>query len=113
MAGRKAGEVLVLQIVERLERLPLAIELAAARMKVLSLAEIRDRLAAHFTLFSSGPSDTLARHATLRATIEWSFSRLKPYEQAAIVDLARLPGSFDVATADAVLKLRCNGNCHP
>ncbi len=105
LAVSSEGVALVIEIVERLEKLPLAIELAAARMKVLSLAEIRDRLAVRFALLSSGPSDTPARHATLRATIEWSFSLLKPNEQTAVVDLARLPGSFDVATAEAVLDL--------
>jgi predicted ATPase/class 3 adenylate cyclase len=107
------GEVLVQELVERLERLPLAIELAAARMKVLSLPEIRDRLRSRFALLASASNDSLARHAALRATIEWSFSLLLPYEKAAVVDLARLPGSFDVATAEAVLDLSAFADAPP
>ena len=64
------------QICSRLEGIPLAIELAAARMKVLSVEQITSRLNGSFHLLAGGERTALPRHRTLRATMEWSYSLL-------------------------------------
>jgi predicted ATPase len=87
----------VRELVERLERLPLAIELAAARLDLFSVDELHARLARH--LEASGPSPTggPARHATLRATIEWSWALLTDDERRACEDLGVFHGGASLA----------------
>src|SRR5262245_10969540 len=93
----------VARICARLDGIPLAIELAAARAKVLSIRQIADRLNDAFSLLSMG-SRTLPRHRTLRATIDWSWKLISPDEQRVFRRLAVFAGSFSLAAADAVCR---------
>jgi predicted ATPase/DNA-binding SARP family transcriptional activator len=72
---------LVVDIVRRLDGLPLAIELAAARLRTLPLAEISRRLTDRFRLLTGGSRTALPRHRTLRAVVEWSWDLLTPAER--------------------------------
>jgi predicted ATPase/DNA-binding SARP family transcriptional activator len=72
---------LVVDIVRRLDGLPLAIELAAARLRTLPLAEISGRLNDRFRLLTGGSRTALPRHRTLRAVVEWSWELLSPAER--------------------------------
>ena len=74
--------VAVAEISARLDGLPLAIELAAARLKLFSPDELRDRLRSRLELLGHGPRDLPARHRTLRSTIEWSYQLLDEEERA-------------------------------
>jgi predicted ATPase/DNA-binding SARP family transcriptional activator len=96
-----ADETLLRQICTRLDGIPLAIELAAARVKVLSLAEIAARLDDAFRLLSSG-SRTLPRHRTIRETIDWSYRLLSADEQILLRRLAVFGASFSLDAAEAV-----------
>lgn len=91
----------IAHICERLDGIPLAIELAAARVKVLSVAEIASRLDDAFRLLSSG-SRTLPRHRTIRETIDWSYRLLSPDEQVLLRRLAVFGASFSLDAAEAV-----------
>jgi hypothetical protein len=71
----------VAEIVRRLDGLPLAIELAAARLRTLPLTEISQRLNDRFRLLTGGSRTALPRHRTLRAVVEWSWDLLTPAER--------------------------------
>ena len=90
-------------ICRRLDGLPLAIELAAARVRLLPLAEIATRLAQRLAFLTGGPRDVPARQQTLVATIDWSYTLLEPDEQAALKRLAVFAGGFSLDAAAAVL----------
>jgi predicted ATPase/class 3 adenylate cyclase len=90
------------QIAERLDGLPLALELAAARIKVLTPAQMLDRLGHSLDLLTSGSHDAPERHRTLRGTIEWSYRLLTADEQQLFARLAVFAGSFDLEGAEAV-----------
>jgi predicted ATPase/DNA-binding SARP family transcriptional activator len=92
----------VLEICRRLDGLPLAVELAAARAKLLSPQQMLERLGSSLELLTSGARDLPARQQTLRATIEWSYELLDEHEQELFVRLAVFGGSFDVEAAEAV-----------
>ncbi|MEM7245807.1 MAG: tetratricopeptide repeat protein [Acidobacteriota bacterium] len=92
------------EIVRRLDGLPLAIELAAARLRVLSPTALLSRLDDRFRLLT-GPPGAGARQATLRAAIDWSWNLLEPWEQAALAQLAVCEGGFNLEAAEAVLDL--------
>jgi predicted ATPase/DNA-binding SARP family transcriptional activator len=94
---RLAGE-----ICERLDRLPLAIELAAARVKALDPAELRGRLNAALPLLTGGPRDAPQRQRTLRATIDWSYRLLDDVQQTVFARLAVFGGGCTLAAAEAV-----------
>lgn len=91
---------LVRRVCERLDGLPLAIELAAARMRHLSLAELADRLDAGFGAIDR--SGRAGRHATLESAFAWSWEMLDDEERAVLGRLAALPRTFDLELADAV-----------
>jgi RNA polymerase sigma factor (sigma-70 family) len=89
----------VAEICRRLDGIPLAIELAASRLAVLSPEEIGTKLDHRFRLLASDSAVTPARHRTLHATIEWSYEQLAPGEQRLFRALSVFPGSwtFDAA----------------
>ena len=90
----------VAEICHRLDGLPLAIELAAARSKLLSPAAMLERLRAGLALLSD--PHLPPRHRTLQATLAWSFNLLGPAEQRLFMMLSALPGTFDLAAIEAV-----------
>jgi len=93
---------LVVSICRRLDGLPLAIELAAARLRSLSLAGLHDRLDQRFRLLTGGSRAALARQQTLRATVDWSYSLLNGPEQSLLCRLSVFAESFDLDAAEAV-----------
>ena len=89
-------------ICRRLDGLPLAIELAAARVRLLPLSEISSRLEQRLAFLTGGPRDLPARQQTLVATIDWSYNLLEPDEQAALKRLAVFAGGVSLHAAAAV-----------
>jgi predicted ATPase/class 3 adenylate cyclase len=92
----------VAQICERLDHLPLAIELAAARVKILSPAALLERLEQRLPLLAGGQRDVPERQRTLRATIEWSHELLTPDEQALFARLAVFRGGWTLEAAESI-----------
>jgi predicted ATPase/DNA-binding SARP family transcriptional activator len=92
----------VQELCARLDGLPLAAELAAARVRVMSVAEIARRLDDRFAVLRGGARDAPQRHRTLHAVIDWSWNLLDPAGQAAMRSLSVFPGGF---TADAARHL--------
>lgn len=92
----------VAQICRRLDGIPLAIELAAARMTALSIQQIAARLEDSFQILSGG-SVTVARHQTLRATIEWSYGLLSEPERTLFERLSVFSGGWTLAAAESVV----------
>ena len=86
-----------------LEGIPLAIELAAARARVLAPAQILERLSQALRLLSAPNRQGPARHSTLRATLDWSWDLLEPWEQAALAQLSVFQGGFTMDAAEAVV----------
>ncbi len=93
-------------ICERLDRLPLAIELAAARVAILNPADLLARLDQRLPLLASRSRDAPARQRTLRTTIEWSYDLLDRPEQQLFSRLGVFRGSFSVEAAEAI----CEGD---
>jgi predicted ATPase len=93
---------LVADIVRRLDGLPLAIELAAARLRTLPLAEISRRLDDRFRLLTGGSRTALPRHRTLRAVVEWSWDLLTPAERLLAMRFSAFPAG---ATPEAVAEV--------
>jgi predicted ATPase/DNA-binding CsgD family transcriptional regulator len=93
---------IIARICRRLDGLPLAIELAAAQIRMMPVTELELRLQDRFRLLTGGSRTALARHQTLRATVDWSYDRLDPSEQALFRRLAVFSGTFDVEAAEAV-----------
>ena len=92
---------LVVSVCRRLDGMPLAIELAAARLRSMSLAELAG-LDQRFRLLTGGSRTALERQQTLRATVAWSYSLLTGAEQVLLGRLSVFAGSFDLAAAEAV-----------
>ena len=89
----------VVEICRRLDGIPLAIELAAARVSLLGVEGVRDRLDERFRLLTAGSRLALRRHQTLRAALEWSYSLLSEPEQAVFDKLGVFAGSFSLESA--------------
>ena len=96
----------VAQICGRLDGIPLAIELAAARVKVLPAQQILSRLEDRFRLLTSGSSGTLERQQTLRAAVDWSYDLLTEKEQQLFQRVSVFAGGLSLEGAEAV----CSGN---
>jgi predicted ATPase/DNA-binding CsgD family transcriptional regulator len=92
----------VAEICRRVEGLPLAIELAAARLRVLTAQEIADRLRDQFRLLDSGSRGVPARHQTLLSCIEWSYDLCSTLEQLLWTRLAVFAGTFELDAAEAI-----------
>ncbi|MBI3725882.1 cyclase, partial [bacterium] len=102
---RDADAPVVAEIVRKLDGIPLAIELAAARMGVLSAAQLLEKLPSRLDLLVTGRRDASSRHQTLRAAIEWSWELLSPVERAALEQASVFSGGFSLEAARAVLAL--------
>ena len=92
----------VIEICRRLDGLPLALELAAARTKLLTAEQILGRLRRGFEVLAGGTRDLPERQRTLHATIQWSYDLLGSTERGAFARLAVFAGSFDVEAAEDV-----------
>lgn len=101
-----ANRAAVVQLCRRLDGLPLAVELAAVRTRVLSVAQILDRLTDRFTLLTGGGRASLARHQTLRTTIDWSHDLLTSDEQTLLRRLCVFAGRFTVEDVESI----CGGD---
>ena len=99
--SRLKPDATIAELCRRLDRLPLAVELAAARTKALSPAQILERLSQRLDLLKGG-RDTDARHQTLRATIEWSHDLLAPEERDLFARLAVFRGGCTLEAAEEV-----------
>ena len=93
----------VAQLCRRLDGIPLAIELAAARVRTLTPQELVDRLDQRFQLLTRGRRAKLERHQTLRSTIDWSYELLNPTERVALDRLSVFAGGCDLVAAAALL----------
>jgi predicted ATPase/DNA-binding SARP family transcriptional activator len=94
--------VSVTQICQRLDGIPLAIELAAARMKIMSAEQIQTRLDDRFTLLTSNSRTIPDRHRTLRATLDWSYELLSEEEQNLFCRLSVFSESWTIESAESV-----------
>ena len=97
---------IVAEICRRLDGIPLAIELAAARVKVLPVPRLAERLNERFKLLTGGSSDALPRQKTLHALFDWSYDLLTEQEQRLFARLGIFAGGFDLDAATGV----CGGD---
>ena len=88
-------------VCNRLEGIPLAIELAAARLRTLTAHQIEQRLGDRFRLLAGGSRTALARHQTLRTAVDWSHELLSEPEQVLLRRLAVFAGGFTLGAAEA------------
>ncbi|GAA3938273.1 hypothetical protein GCM10022244_53350 [Streptomyces gulbargensis] len=98
--GRETAAVA--EICRRLDGLPLAIELAAARLRLLTPRQIADRLDDRFRLLTSGARTVLPRQQTLRAVVDWSWDLLDPAERALLRQVSVFAGGWDLTAAEAL-----------
>jgi predicted ATPase/serine/threonine protein kinase len=98
----RENAAIVTEICARLDGLPLAIELAAARVKVLSPSSMRTRLASRLQLLTGGARDLPQRQQTLRAAIDWSYDLLSPAEQKLLRRLSVFVGGCTLEGVEAV-----------
>ncbi|MEU0408205.1 BTAD domain-containing putative transcriptional regulator [Streptomyces griseorubiginosus] len=101
-AGVLADQEAVAEICRRLDGLPLAIELAAARLRVLTPRQIAHRLDDRFRLLTSGSRTVLPRQQTLRAVVDWSWDLLDEEERAFLREVSVFAGGWDLEAAEAV-----------
>ncbi len=100
----ESGERAIQRLVKLLDCLPLAIELAAARVRVIEPVAMLDRMHERFRLLSYGP-DRADRQGTLRATLDWSWDLLSQTEQTALAQLSVFVGGFTLEAAEAIIAL--------
>jgi len=100
---------IIAEICVRLEGIPLAIELAAARIKQLSPQELLARLEQRLLVLTSGPQDAPARQQTLRNTLTWSYSLLNSWEQRLLRQLSVFVGGSTLQAAEAICATLGNG----
>jgi predicted ATPase/DNA-binding winged helix-turn-helix (wHTH) protein len=93
---------IVAEICRRLDGLPLAIELAAARVRVLGVQGVRERLGERFRMLTGGARTAMRRHQTLQAAIDWSHALLSPEEQTVLRRLGVFVGGFTLELAQEV-----------
>jgi non-specific serine/threonine protein kinase len=93
----------VAEICRRLDGIPLAIEMAAAWLPMLTIHELAARLDDRYLLLTGGSRVALPRHQTLRALVDWSYERLSAHEQAALRQLAVFAGGWSLAAAEEVV----------
>ncbi len=101
--GVELLEATVRELCAHLDGLPLAVELAAARVRVMSVVDIARRIDDRFALLRGGARDAPHRHRTLHAVIEWSWQLLEPQAQAALRALSVFPDGFGVDAARHVV----------
>jgi len=99
----EAEAPLVADIVRKLDGIPLAIELAAARTNLLGVSQIQERLSRRFELLRGGRRDGSARQCTLWGAIDWSWNLLEPAERAALAQCSVFRGGFTLESAESVL----------
>lgn len=92
----------VAQICRRLDGIPLAIELAAARVNIFPLTQIAERLDDRFQLLTSGSRTALPRHQTLRSMMDWSYALLSQPEQQLLNQLSVFAGDFDLKATEGI-----------
>ena len=92
----------VARLVARLDGLPLAIELAAARVEALGVAQLLDRIEDRFALLTAGDRLAADRHRSLAATVEWSYQLLDEYERRVFRMVSVFPGPFTLEAAEAI-----------
>jgi predicted ATPase/DNA-binding CsgD family transcriptional regulator len=92
----------VIRLCERLDGMPLAIELATVRLRALSLAQLAERLDDCFSVLTGGRRTALPRHQTLRTAIEWSYDLCSPAERTLWARLSVFAGVFSVTAAEDV-----------
>jgi predicted ATPase/class 3 adenylate cyclase len=92
----------IAELVARLEGIPLAIELAAARVRSLSVSDINTRLKDRYKLLTGGGRVLMERQQTLRALVDWSYDLLDTNEQTVLARLSIFAGGFDLEAAEAV-----------
>ena len=95
-------EAQVVELCRLLDGIPLAIELAAVRLRVLPLAEVLARMGDRYRLLTHGSRTAPARHQTLRASIDWTYELCSPAERLMWSRLATFTGGFALAAAEAV-----------
>ena len=100
-AGGETDRLMV-SVCRRLDGMPLAIELAAARLRSMSLAELGERLDQRFRLLTGGSRTALERQQTLRATVGWSYALLTRPERVLLARLSVFADGFGLAAAEAV-----------
>lgn len=99
--------VAIADICHRLDGLPLAIELAAARVNVLSVDQINIRLNDRFRLLTGGSRTSLPRHRTLEGTVAWSYDLLSATERQVLCELSVFPSGWSLEASEEV----CSGDC--
>ncbi len=95
----------IARVCYRLDGMPLAIELAAARVKLLSIEQIESRLDQRFQLLTSGSRNALTRQQTLRATVDWSFDLLSENERILFRRLSVFAGNFSLDAVEVICRV--------
>jgi predicted ATPase/class 3 adenylate cyclase len=93
---------LISSICKRLDGIPLALELAAARLSSMSLTQLHERLDQRFRLLTGGSRNVMARQQTLQALVDWSYGLLSPAEQSVLRRLSVFVGGFTLEAAESV-----------